>query len=139
MQVALSAMLRLFAPYVPFVTEEVWSWWQPGSVHRAAWPTSAEILQVMGGADEEGERALDLATAVLAEIRRRKSEEQRPMKTAVTRLVLRLPGTERGLAEGVKGDIAAAGFVQDLWLEEAAERQVEVTLAAAGAVAEPRA
>jgi valyl-tRNA synthetase len=138
MHVALSGMLRLFAPFLPFVCDEVWSWWRAGSVHRAPYPTAPEILAPIGALDERGERALDLATTLLAEIRRAKSEGQKPFRTPVARLVVSGPSADRELAEIVRGDVSASGFVERFEIEPAAERGVAVELGALPASAEPR-
>src|SRR4029077_8982237 len=49
MLLALDTLHRLFAPFLPFVTEEVWSWWKEGSVHRTPWPAADELLSAIGG------------------------------------------------------------------------------------------
>jgi valyl-tRNA synthetase len=128
MQAALSVMLRLFAPFLPFVTEEVWSWWQRGSVHLASWPTPDELRAVLGGDDAAADAALSLAAGTLGEIRRHKSEAQRPMRTPVARLEVSVPPERRAALEAVRADLCAAGFVERLDIVEAAEVAVGVQL-----------
>jgi valyl-tRNA synthetase len=135
---ALSAMLRLFAPFLPFATEEVWSWWREGSIHRASWPSAEEVLAPCGGReDERGVEALQFASAVLGAIRKKKSEEQRPLKTAVTRAVVRGPETLLSLLGVVEADLRAAGLIAQLETAPAAILDVEVELAPPGEERKP--
>jgi valyl-tRNA synthetase len=126
---ALSVYLRLLAPFLPFVTEEVWSWWQAGSVHRASWPTEAEILVVAGTADDRGAQALRLAAQVLGDIRKKKSEQQRPLKTPVARVVIRASERELALLPDVEHDLRASGQIQQIDTLVSEAMQVDVELA----------
>jgi valyl-tRNA synthetase len=123
LSIALSTLLRLFAPFLPFVTEEVWSWWQPGSVHRASWP-AGDALRT--GTDPA---VLDVVGEVLAEVRKAKSAERRSQRSTVSRLVVAdLADRVAALRIG-EVDLRQAGHVDDLVVREADERSVTVELA----------
>jgi valyl-tRNA synthetase len=126
---SLSVLLRLFAPFLPFVTEEVWSWWRPGSVHRAPWPTAAELLDAIGGADDRAAPALERAALVLGEVRKTKSEARRKLSTPVDRLLVRDTAAHLAALQTAEADLVSSGFVRDLVLEEADEFAVDVRLA----------
>ena len=122
MLVALSTLLRLFAPFLPFVTEEVWSWWRPGSVHRASWPTSAEVLAPIQGADAPAHAVREATQGALAEVRRIKSMLKKPTKAVISRAVLPAPYRSLGPASR---DFQAATHIRDLQFADVAEAQLE--------------
>jgi valyl-tRNA synthetase len=126
---SLSVLLRLFAPFLPFATEEIWSWWKRGSVHKASWPTEAEILAVADGADDRGVLALQMAAQILGDIRKRKSEEQRQLKTPVARVVIRAPENKLELLPDVEQDLRASGQIQQIDTLVSEVLQVDVELA----------
>jgi len=124
--VALSTMLRLFAPFLPYVTDEVWSWWQESSVHRARWPESTALRVAAADGDP---LALDMAAAVLGEIRKAKTAAHVSMRAEVERLVVRdTPARLESLA-GAAADVGEAGRVSALVTEAADGFSVDVTLA----------
>ena len=129
---ALSVLLRLLAPVLPFVTEEVWSWWQAGSVHAAAWPTVAETgpgAASAGGVDPATDAVLEVAAEVLGLVRRAKTTAKRSMRAEVAVLtVVDTPARLEALAAAV-GDLRDAGRVVELVTRLGDEPIVDVVLA----------
>ena len=121
MLVALSALLRLFAPFLPFVTEEVWSWWRPGSVHKANWPTAAEVVAPIGGHDADAVQVFAQTRAALGEVRRIKALEKKPVKAVIERAVL--PARYESLKPASQ-DLQAAAHIRDLAFAQLEELQL---------------
>jgi valyl-tRNA synthetase len=117
---ALSTLQRLFAPFLPFVTDEVWSWWQSGSVHRAAWPTASELPS---GGDPA---VFDAAAQVLTEVRKAKTTAKRSLKADVESVVVTGPAD---LVRQAESDLLDAGRVRSISYAEGPDLSVEVTLA----------
>ncbi|MYM20507.1 valine--tRNA ligase [Brevibacterium sp. 5221] len=104
---ALDALLRLFAPIMPFVTEEVWSWWHEGSVHRAPWPVPAAEAP----AGDAG--LLDRVAGVLAIVRRAKTEAKVSQKTEIAAAQLSAPAETIEAVRLAGADLRAAGRIRD--------------------------
>ena len=116
---ALHVQLKLFAPFLPYVAEEVWSWWdfddeaETGagwSVHRSTWPAPP----VVDGDADAG--LLGLVGNALSQVRRAKSDRSLSMRADVSQATITGPAAvvER-LAAGA-ADLRAAGRISELEL-----------------------
>jgi valyl-tRNA synthetase len=124
LSLTLSALQRLLAPFIPFVTEEVWSWWHDESVHLAAWPTLDEFSGVA-----EASGVYRAVSEVLEAVRREKSTQKVSQRKQVTELVITGPAELLDIIKRGQLDLMNAGGVHSVIYEEAAEFSVGVTLA----------
>jgi valyl-tRNA synthetase len=104
---ALQVQLRLLAPFLPYVTEEVWSWWQPGSVHRSTWPAVSEL----GSAAASDPAAVDAVAAALIGIRGAKSQAKVSMRAELSRVEISGPEALVRGAELAEADLRAVGKI----------------------------
>ena len=127
LQRALSTLQRLFAPHIPFATEEVWSWWQTGSIHRASWPTRADLL---GGTSniESTEALLDSVCNVLAVIRRTKTEAKVSQRAEVEHVLVNATDMQTSLLKLGLVDLLNAGVAQNIEFASHASEHISTTV-----------
>jgi valyl-tRNA synthetase len=105
--IALDVQLRLLAPFLPYVTEEVWSWWREGSIHRSDWPSVSDL----GSAASSGPAMLAAVAEVLTGIRGAKSQAKVKMRTELAAVRVTGPAEQVALAEQAADDLRASGNV----------------------------
>jgi valyl-tRNA synthetase len=130
LRTALSVLQRLFAPFLPFVTDEVWRWWRPGSVHASQWPAAADVQ--LEGIDHTA--TIDPLGEVLAQVRRAKTEAKVSQRAVVERLVVHASAATRSSVEASAGDLRDAGSIVDISFVLGTVTSCEVTLAPPPAV-----
>ncbi len=130
--IALDVQLRLLAPFLPYVTEEVWSWWQEGSIHLTSWPTELDL----GSAAAADPSTIDAVAAALIGIRGAKSQAKVSMRAELSRVEIRGPEPMVRAAERAADDLRTTGrVVGDLVFtvdDSTSELVVDAQLAPAG-------
>ena len=124
---SLHTMLRLFAPFLPFATDEVWAWWQntdsslANSIHLQPWPTVEELTT---GLDASNHGLLALAGIALGGVRKAKSDAKVSMKAVVESAVLQAPAAVLTTLRLIDSDVRSVGKIQDLAYQEGEELAV---------------
>jgi valyl-tRNA synthetase len=127
LQRALSTLQRLFAPHIPFATEEVWGWWQTGSIHRASWPTRADLLGATSTV-ESTEDLLDAVCNVLAVIRRTKTEAKVSQRAEVEHVLVSATDSQTSLLQLGLVDLLNAGVAQKIEFVSQTSEHISTTV-----------
>ena len=126
LRTAIDVLARAFAPFLPYVTEEVWSWWRGGSVHRATWPSPTEATEPAGAAGDPA--VYEVAAAVLTAVRTEKALAKVSLKTPVDSVTVRHTQDRLRLLSQASADLREAGNIRAIDQAEADEFSVEVVL-----------
>ena len=126
---ALKTYLRLFAPYMPYITEEIWSWrYSNGSIHKTEWPSESELTDLKLHADQLFEQAI----IVLTEVRSAKSKANTSMKHPVNTVTIHSPEDTWQAYNAIKEDIIRAGSIASLTFQSRSTLHIDVELHTGG-------
>jgi valyl-tRNA synthetase len=110
LRLGFNVLLRLLAPVMPYITEEIWSWTfaeetGEASIHRAPWPNASDFESVAGPDDSE---SFTLAVAALASINKCKADNEVSLGREVENLTLLGNAATLERLSAVEADVLAA-------------------------------
>jgi valyl-tRNA synthetase len=111
LRIALLAITKLLAPFIPFATEEAWSWWQEGSVHRSSWPVAEDLSRFTG---DQTAALLSLASQALIGIRKAKSDQKLSMKAEIRSLTIEANEADIESLKQIESDLKSVGKIDDV-------------------------
>jgi valyl-tRNA synthetase len=110
LRLAIGTLQRLFAPFMPFVTDEVWSWWQTGSIHRTTWPQMQH--------NQRDQAPLLASCEALTAVRRAKTAAKVSQRAAVETVTVSATAAVLGALRSGASDLRSAGSIATLRLVE---------------------
>jgi valyl-tRNA synthetase len=129
----LSVILRLFAPVVPTISEELWSLrfatpdGRQRSIHTSPWPTLAELEGVSAPTHRD---SFAKARQILGDIRRQKGHAKVSARWPVARLQVTASAQALAAVRSILADVIEAGAIQEVELQDSGQEwAVEVNLA----------
>jgi valyl-tRNA synthetase len=108
LRLSLRVFLRLFAPFVPFVTDEIWSWSAAAhtgfpSIRRAPWPSPTELDAISAPDDPQ---SFSFAVAAIGAVRRYMADTQVSVGALLESVVLAGSPEDVVRLDRVQADVA---------------------------------
>ena len=125
LNIAVDTFLRLLAPFIPYATEEVWSWYRTGSVHQASWPVSEPLREAAAGTDPA---VLRVAGEALTVLRKVKSENKVSQRTTYASVSVTVNSADRAHLDAVEADIVRAAHIRGEYSVAETDEDAPVTV-----------
>jgi valyl-tRNA synthetase len=125
---ALLSVLKLLAPYLPYITEEIYQgvfrrWDGATSIHLSTWPTE-QPEWIDPQVEEAGQFVLEL----LRQVRRHKAEQRLSVGAELDTLYVSVQPAQRDLLEQAMTDIKSATRVKQFVFVESSDEKMKTTL-----------
>jgi valyl-tRNA synthetase len=112
LRLGLHTFLRLFAPVLPYTTEEVWSYFNKGSVHHAPYPSGSDFDGIAAGEPS----VFDAAMAAQAAINQQKTLSKVSIARPIVMLKMRAHPESAAFFKQAQFDVCGATKTEKLEL-----------------------